>query len=317
MVQLVKTITYHSSVVRHSPGWSLQPGSEKERFERIAPSKKDIYQGVLDDKEIKPVEIGGTWFPTVYDPADAKRKAVVLHFHGGAFVEGDGRNKTFGFAAHLLTSHTNAWVLSVEYRLSSNPGCRFPAPLQDVVTAYQSLIDRGIPASSIVLSGDSAGGNMAAGFLRYLEDNPGILPKPRAALLWCPWVCPGIAMKPHSCSGNPKYETDFLNDVFAEWGIRAYAPPPVDPNSPYVSPRDHPFKCEGVPMWVQFGNLEILTGDIIKFADGMRSIEGNEVELHEDEDAPHDIFLLGGLLGFEEKAEKMAAAMGAWLKTKL
>ncbi|KAL8740165.1 MAG: hypothetical protein Q9184_008523, partial [Pyrenodesmia sp. 2 TL-2023] len=74
ILQLVKTFTYHSSVVRHSPGWSLQPGSEKERFERIVPSTKGVYLGVLDDKDIKPVEIGGTWFPTVYDPGDAKRK---------------------------------------------------------------------------------------------------------------------------------------------------------------------------------------------------------------------------------------------------
>ncbi|KAI4180492.1 MAG: hypothetical protein LQ346_006978 [Caloplaca aetnensis] len=317
MVRLVKTFTYHSSRVRSFPAWSLQPGSEKEKFERILPSTKDIYRGVLDDKEIKPVEIGGTWFPAVYGPGDPKRKGVILHFHGGAFVEGDGRMQTFGYAAHLLTSHTAAWVLSVQYRTSSNPGCRFPAALQDAVTAYQSLLDRGIPASSIVVSGDSAGGNMAAGFLRYIEDNPGILPKPRAALLWCPWVYPAIAMQPYSCSGNPRYETDFLNDVFAEWGIKTYASPPVDPTNPYVSPRDHPFKCEGVPMWIQFGSLEILAADIVKFADGMRSIEGNEVELHEDEDTPHDIFLVGGLLGFQDKAEKMAAAMGAWLKPKL
>ena len=317
MVQLVKAGTYHSCQVRDHPAWSLAPNSEKERFERIAPSSKDIYQGVLKDPEIKPVEVGGTWYPSVYDPSDAKRKTVILHIHGGAFIVGDGRKRDLGFGAHLLTSHADAWVLGLQYRISSNPGGRFPAPLQDVVTAYQSLLDRGIAASSIVVSGDSAGGNLAIAFLRYLTENPGVLPKPRAALMWCAWVDPGRSMDPYSCSKNRNYDTDILNDVFAEWGIRAHAPSPMDPESPYISPMNHPFKCEGVPMWVQFGELEILADDVVRFAQNMRRIEGNEVDIHEDKGAPHDIFLIGGILGFHEKAEKMAAAMGEWLKTKL
>lgn len=317
MVRLLKKAIYHSCLIRSHPAWSLKPGNEKGRFEKILPSTKDIYKGVLDDSEIKPVEIGATWYPTVYGPGDAKRKAVIMHFHGGAFIVGGGRKNELGDGAQLLTSHTDAWVLGVEYRLSALPGCRFPAALQDAVTAYQSLLDRGIPASSIVISGDSAGGNLTAAFLRYIEDNPGVLPKPRAALLWCAWVSPASSMKPLSCSSNPRYATDFLVDVLPEWGVRAYAPPPLDSFGPYISPRDHPFKCQGVPMWMQFGSLEILAGDIVKFAEGMRNIEGNEVELHEDEGVPHDIFLLGGLLGFQEKTEKMAAAMGVWLKERL
>ncbi|KAI4186818.1 MAG: hypothetical protein L6R41_003239 [Letrouitia leprolyta] len=317
MITLAKTLSHHSCLVRDHPSWSLSPGAEKERFERIAPSKKDVYRGVLKDPEIKPVEIGATWYPTVYGPGDAKRKNVILHFHGGAFIVGDGRKKDLGYGASLLTSHTDAWVLGITYRLSSNPGGRFPAALQDAVTGYQSLLDRGIPASSIVISGDSAGANMAIGLLRYIADNPEVLPKPRAALLWCAWVSPGKSMLPKPCSSNRNYGTDLLNDVFAQWGIEAYAPKPqVDPANPYISPMDHPFKCEGIPLWVQFGELEVLADDILKFADGMRGIEGNDVEIHEDKGVPHDIFLLGNVLGFKKEAEKMAMAMGEWLKRK-
>ena len=49
-------------------------------------------------------------------------------------------------------------------------------------------------------------------------------------------------------------------------------------------------------MWVQFGEMEILADDIVKFAEGMREVEGNDVELHEDKGAPHDILLLGAML---------------------
>ncbi|KAL8932558.1 MAG: hypothetical protein Q9216_006785 [Gyalolechia sp. 2 TL-2023] len=317
MVTLAKVLTDIGYYIRYHPAWSLSPGAEKERFERIAPSKRDIYRGVLSGPEIKPVEIGATWYPTLYDPGDVKRKTVILHFHGGAYIFGDGRKKDLGYGASLLTSHTDAWVFGVTYRLASTSGGRFPAALQDAVTAYQSLLDRGIPASSIVVSGDSAGGNLTIAFLRYVTEHLDILPKPRAALLWCAWVNPQRSMHPHSCSGNRNYGTDILVDSFVEWGIRAHAPPPVDPADPYVSPRDHPFKCEGIPLWVQFGELEILADDVVKFAEGMRSIEGNEVELHEDEGTPHDIFLLGNIIGFEEKADRMAAAMGKWLKAKV
>ncbi|KAL9595922.1 MAG: hypothetical protein Q9219_006148 [cf. Caloplaca sp. 3 TL-2023] len=317
MVQVMKTVNYHSCQVRDHPAWNLKPGAEKERFELLTPSTKNIYRGVLDDSDIKPVEVGGTWYPTIYGPSDAKRKTVILHLHGGAFIINEGRKRDFGYGAHLLTSHADAWVFSLQYRLSSNPGGRFPAALQDAVTGYQSLLERGIPASSIVLSGDSAGANLVIAVLRYITENVDVLPKPRAALLWCAWVNPGLSMQPKSCTNNRNYSTDFLVDSFVEWGIKAYASGPIDPAGPYVSPRDHPFKCEGVPMWLQFGDLEMLADDVVKFADGMRRIEGNEVDVHEDKGVPHDILLLGGMLGFTEKAEKMAAAMGEWLKTKI
>ncbi|KAL9000457.1 MAG: hypothetical protein Q9169_000974 [Polycauliona sp. 2 TL-2023] len=317
MIQLLKVASHHASLVRSHPHWSLTPDSEKERWERISPSQKDIYHGVLKDREIQPVEVGGTWYPTIYGPADAKRKAVILHFHGGAYVVGDGRKSDFGFGAGLLTSHTDCWVFGLQYRISSNPGCRFPAALQDAVTAYQSLLDRGIPATSIILSGDSAGANLAIALLRYITDHPDDLPKPKAALLWCAWVNPGSSLSPNPCTSNRNYHTDFLQDAFAEWGVRAYAPAPLDATGPYISPLNHPFRCEGIPMWMQFGECEILADDIGKFAKGMREVEGNEVELHEDKGAPHDIFLVGGRLGFNETAENMAKAMGKWLKEKL
>ncbi|KAL8918002.1 MAG: hypothetical protein Q9172_005593 [Xanthocarpia lactea] len=317
MVHLTKVAMYHTCLIRSHPVWSLSPGAEKERYERISPSQKDVYRAVLDDREIKPVQVGGTWFPTVYDPADGKRQAVILHFHGGAFVLGDGRKRDLSYGAGLLTSHTDCWVFGLQYRISSNPGCRFPAALQDAVTAYQWLLDRGIPASSIIFSGDSAGANLAIALLRYITDNPDVLPKPKAALLWCAWVNPARCMNPYPCSSNRNYKMDILEDNFVEWGVQTYAAPPLDATNPYISPMNHPFRCEGVPMWVQFGEVEILADDVTKFAEGMRKFEGNEVELHEDKGAPHDIFLIGEMLGFADMADKMAGAMGKWLREKL
>ncbi|KAL8950169.1 MAG: hypothetical protein Q9222_003776 [Ikaeria aurantiellina] len=322
-VHLFKTTFHHFCRVRVHPHWTLAPGAEKDQFERISPktsTKPELYDTPVlnSDSSIKPVEIGGTWFPHLFNPSSpTHRKHVILHFHGGAFVVGDGRKADLGFGASLLTTNVpSAYVLGLQYRIASNPGCRFPAALQDAVTGYQHLLDKGIPASSIILSGDSAGANLAIALLRYITEHPHLqIPKPRAALLWCPWSNPGGAMQPRPCSSNRNYGTDFLVDVFGEWGIRDYAP--HDPQNPYVSPRDHPFLCEGVPMWVQFGSLEVLADDVVRFAEVMRKVEGNEVEVHEVVGAPHDVFIIGGILGFKGMAGGMAEVMGRWLNPKL
>jgi acetyl esterase/lipase len=111
----------------------------------------------------------------------------------GAYVIGDGRQDDCGFAAKNLLAHTSAThVLCPQYRLASNPGCRFPAQLQDAVTSLLYLLETmNVPASQITISGDSAGGNLCLALLRYIADNPNAaVPSPGCAFLWSPWVDP-------------------------------------------------------------------------------------------------------------------------------
>ncbi|KAL8637145.1 MAG: hypothetical protein Q9228_005550, partial [Teloschistes exilis] len=221
MVHVAKIIGHHSSLAHRHLALTLAPGAEGDRFERIKPSTKDIYKGVLEDKEIKPVEIGGTWYPDIPSRDEKKeRSGVILHLHGGAFIDGDGRTKNLGFGASLLTKHTPHHVFAPQYRLASDPGCRFPAALQDALTAYHHLLHHhAYPASQIILSGDSAGGNLVVALLRYIVEYPATqLPKPKAALLWAAWLNPSRCLRPHSYSSNRNYGTDHLEDAFGEWG---------------------------------------------------------------------------------------------------
>jgi alpha/beta hydrolase fold len=77
----------------------------------------------------------------------------------------------------ILGEEISALVLCVQYRLPSHPGGRFPAALQDAATSFQHLLDLGVPASHIILSGDSTGGQLAVSLLRYISDYPKALPK--------------------------------------------------------------------------------------------------------------------------------------------
>jgi len=81
---------------------SLKPAAEKERFVRIPPQTNDFYRGVLADTSIQPIIIGGIWYPNVYDSTSDKGRNVVLYFHGGAFVIGEGRSALTSFAATTL-----------------------------------------------------------------------------------------------------------------------------------------------------------------------------------------------------------------------
>lgn len=84
---------------------------------------------------------------------------VVLYVHGGAFVAFSPRTHR-GLVAELA-SRTARSVFSVDYRLA--PEYPFPAAADDVLRAYAWLLDSGVPASAVIVAGDSAGGHLALG----------------------------------------------------------------------------------------------------------------------------------------------------------
>jgi hypothetical protein len=81
--QFLKTFLWHSAKLRVNTPLSLKPGAEGEKFVLLKPAAQEYYKGVADDKQIRPVEIGGSWVPTVYQKG-VDKGSVVLHIHGGA-----------------------------------------------------------------------------------------------------------------------------------------------------------------------------------------------------------------------------------------
>jgi virginiamycin B lyase len=90
---------------------------------------------------------------------------VTLYVHGGGF---EHRNPEFEqVMAYRLSAATGRAAWAVDYRLA--PAHPFPAALDDVVTAYQSLLDHGVPASRIVLVGESAGATLVLSALHAMR----------------------------------------------------------------------------------------------------------------------------------------------------
>jgi acetyl esterase/lipase len=311
--QAMRTALWHFSFMHVKTPLVVQPkAKEAGCLVPIKPSSENnVYGGICDDQEIKPETVCGYWYPSRFDATQDKGKKVVLHFHGGAYVVGDCRPAESGYAAKILTKHIGK-TLMVSYRLASNPGGRFPAALQDATSAFQYLLSLGVERSDIVVSGDSAGGNLVIALLRHLAtmDAPG----PVAALLWSPWVDLAKSLEPETMLYSPKRFTDYIPPIFANWGIHALCPKdgPVRVDDGWISPASHPYRTK-TPIWVQGSGQEILFMQIAEFANKMKQISGNKISFHVEEVATHDIVLVGNVTGFEKEAENSARVASKWL----
>ena len=295
---------------------TLAPGKEKERFVILKPATTSSYIGPALDSSIKPVQIGSTWTPAPLTAHNSNGADVVLHFHGGAYVIGTGRDDDTGFLAKTMLKHAGvSHVFTPQYRLSSNPGGRFPAALQDAITSYSYLVNElGIPASRITISGDSAGGNLTLALLRYIsvhgqEVN---LPWPGCIWLWSPWVDVGAAMDTRNIGQSPQYGTDYLGPNFGSWGAWAYCEH-LDPKNPFISHLGSPFASKS-PIWIQTGRAEVLYDDDKKIAEELKGVKGNKVDLLVKPDCPHDIILVGPVAGFAKEAGECAKEAGEFLR---
>ncbi|KAH9907261.1 alpha/beta hydrolase fold-3 domain-containing protein [Xylariomycetidae sp. FL2044] len=308
-------VDIHSRVSITEP-LSLQGGKEGDRFQTITPRFHELYKGPLESDTVKPATVGGTWYPQ-RPPADIASKLVVLYLHGGAFIRNTGRFDDGGFPAKCWLEDARAdAVFNLQYRLSGYSGLDpFPAALQDALTSYLYLLrDLKIPARQIVLGGDSAGGNLAIAFLRYLhEHGTGLaLPAPRCAVLASPWVAP---FKYEAVWSNSlTWPMDFVPRSFLRWGANAYAAGiSSDPRTdPYITPLNNPFPTS-VPIFVNAGTAEVFFTDITRWAEEMK-ISKNVVVLNLEDAGCHDTLLLGAKLGFEQSAQRVAVKMGEFIR---
>ncbi|GLQ82457.1 lipase/esterase [Mesorhizobium huakuii] len=90
-----------------------------------------------------------------YQPAGKAARAMVLYFHGGGFILGN-LDSHDDICAEICAG-TGFDVVSVDYRLA--PEHVHPAAFDDAMAAFARAAASGLP---LILSGESAGGNLAA-----------------------------------------------------------------------------------------------------------------------------------------------------------
>ncbi|BBH68474.1 esterase [Actinoplanes sp. OR16] len=127
-------------------------------------------------------------------PHDAAEGRVIVAWHGGGFVGGSlyTHRKMYG---HLAKA-AGVPVLLATYRRT--PSSRFPAQIEDAITAYRWAAAR---AHTVALAGDSCGGGLA---VQVALRSTGV----KALLLLSPW----IDMDP--AQPSPWYEKNAATDLF-------------------------------------------------------------------------------------------------------
>lgn len=124
----------------------------------------------------------------VYEPAgvaDRTARPAVLMIHGGGWAAGD-RGELRDLA--MLAAREGVVAFSMDYRLTSQHGVRWPMPADDVAEVLAWLRthagDLRIDPQRIALLGGSAGGHLAAWAAR--DPDPAKRPA-RLIVLWGPW----------------------------------------------------------------------------------------------------------------------------------
>jgi acetyl esterase len=98
-----------------------------------------------------------------YRPARMRSDVVLLYLHGGGFVVGS-LDSHHAICAEIA-DHSGAELVSVDYRLA--PEHVWPAQTDDCFGVLKQLIGQ---AKKVVVIGDSAGGNLAAGLTLRARD---------------------------------------------------------------------------------------------------------------------------------------------------
>jgi acetyl esterase len=165
---------------------------------------------------------GGPIAIRIYRPSPEPGLPVLLYLHGGGKVVG-GLDSHDDICAELA-DQAGLIVAAVDYRLA--PEHRFPAAFDDCWAVLEALADGelGIGADRIVVAGDSAGGNLAAGLALKARDVG--RPRLKGQIL----IYPGLGGDMSRGSYVEQADAPGLSSDDVRYYKTIYVGPPDDPN---------------------------------------------------------------------------------------
>lgn len=199
---------------------------------------------------------------------EARDEQVLIYLHGGGFKMGS-------LASHhdlmvRLSGAAGCAVLGVDYRMLPEFG--FPAPLDDALTVYRWLLDRGLSPDQLAIAGDSAGGGLALSTL--LAAKQAGHPLPAAAVLLSAWtdLTASSASYETRAAADPIHQKPMILALAAQ-----YLGEGGDPQDPLASPLFG--DLSGLPpLLIQVGDRETGLDDSVRLAEQARAA-GVAVEL--------------------------------------
>ena len=200
-------------------------------------------------------ELDGFADTFVIGPEAGKEQMTILYLHGGAYWAQP-------LLLHFRGLKELPGILNARLILPVYP----KAPSYTALDVHKMIMERyiyligskEIPAESIVLMGDSAGGGLALAFLQALRDNH--LPMPREAVLLSPWL--DVANSNPAMKPIQRYDP-LLNIESVTFQGKIYAGD-LQTNHPLVSPLYG--DLSGLPpVTVYIGTYDILYADMEEY----------------------------------------------------
>ncbi|QDK99387.1 alpha/beta hydrolase [Acinetobacter tandoii] len=236
------------TTVRTPSQYSLPPRTLRlglEQLCRVFPMQPDVQVrslrlGQLNAEELKPQK---------------QSTQLIFHIHGGVFFLGS--LKTHRAFLSQIAARTQMQVLHVDYPLS--PEHPFPEAVEALFAVYLNLLEQGIQAKDIILSGDSCGANLAVALAVKIRQAQ--LEQVSGLILLSPFL--DLTLTSESLRFNQKHDA-LLSIEALETGIDYYLPKEIDRGDPRVSPVFE--DLTGLPpTLIQVGSKEILMDDGKRF----------------------------------------------------
>jgi acetyl esterase/lipase len=201
---------------------------------------------------------------------------VIYNTHGGGMVAGNTR--TAELAGELdRAQELRLAVVAVDYRLA--PEHPDPAPVEDCYAGLTWVVDNaagmGFDPDRIVISGNSAGGCLAAGVSLLARDRGG--PRLLGQMLQCP-------MLDDRCDSPSQFQLegvglwDRLSDL-AGWTALLGERRGTEDVSYYAAPARAPDLSGLPPAFIDVGSVEALRDEAVAFATRIW-LAGGQAELH-------------------------------------
>lgn len=184
---------------------------------------------------------------------------AILQLHGGAFVS--GLNDLYRrMAVRYSAMAGGAAVFTLDYRLY--PDAPYPAQQDDAMDAWCYLTKTlGYSAQSILITGDSAGGNLTLSLALRLRDEGS--PMPAALIALSPWADLSNSGPSHITNAtiDPSFGLERGKwDGVTPVGVSTTYPDGLNAQDAYLSPSFGDYSGFP-PMLIQAGDLEVLLSD--------------------------------------------------------
>lgn len=242
---------------------TLSPAEAREQM--VAASATLGAPDSVDSIEDRAIPGSGGAIPIrIYKPA-GDGLPMVVYFHGGGWVIGSV--ETHDGYCRKLANAARAIVVSVDYRLA--PEHKFPAAAEDAYAATRWASEHaseiGGDAGSLVVAGDSAGGNLAAVVSLMARDRGG------------PSIGLQVLIYPITdCDFGTASYREFADDYFLTrdamiWFCEHYCAADTDRDNPYLSPL-RAENLQGLPAaLVIVAGYDPLRDEGIAYAEKLRS----------------------------------------------